>query len=191
LFIETPFVIDNNIPTIYISNDGVKPKTPNHLFKPISETDFIDSLLDTLKENISDTEKELVKILIAEDVIINQTVINGFLNKLGYSDIIFVNNGASAIDKMCEKEFDIVLLDIKMPIMSGTTVIKKLRDHFIYKSTKIPQIKNKKIPYIIALTAYSIGADRAKYLSQGFDNYISKPIDINNLKHVLNSRQKK
>ena len=85
-------------------------------------------------------------------------------------------NGLEALDKIRETEYDILFLDIKMPVMGGVELAEVL-----HKSTTI-----NKIPYIIALTANVMGEDKFYYLNKcKMDNYLTKPIDKNHLFKVL------
>ncbi|WP_368028677.1 response regulator [Arcobacter sp. s6] len=113
-------------------------------------------------------------ILVAEDNLNNQKLIEILLSKLGLQSTI-VSNGQEAIDMYKTKQFNLILMDINMPIVDGLNATKLIRE-----------IQNDyyKIP-IIALTANSIAGDKEKYLSQGMDDYLSKPIDFNSLTNVL------
>jgi signal transduction histidine kinase/CheY-like chemotaxis protein len=146
-------------------------------------------LKDLQKENVSlDTYidinnlsglKDNVRILIAEDVYINQKVVVCYLNKLGFSNIEVVDDGKKCLDLALQKIYDIIILDIKMPIMTGDVVLKELLEQY--------KLKEKTKPYIIAITAYCLREDREKYLLMGFDDYIPKPICIGDLKKSLNT----
>lgn len=130
------------------------------------------------KNNLSGL-KDNVRILIAEDVYINQKVVVSFLNKLGFTNIQVVDNGQKCLDLALENNYDIIILDIKMPIMTGDEVLKRL----IIEYKKDQRQK----PFIIAVTAYCLREDREKYLSMGFDDYIPKPVSIDDIKKSLNT----
>jgi PAS domain S-box-containing protein len=136
----------------------------------------LDTYIDT--NNLSGL-KDNVRILIAEDVYINQRVVVSFLNKLGFSNIKVVDNGKECLDLALQNVYDIIILDIKMPIMTGDLVLKELLQQY--------KLKEKTKPYIIAVTAYCLREDREKYLSMGFDDYIPKPVSIGDLKKSLNT----
>lgn len=131
--------------------------------------------------------KESVRILIVEDVVINQRVICSFLNKFGYKKITVVNNGEDCLVTLSTQKFDIILLDIKMPILNGEMVFKHIIDYYDHKNKTQPKYKfeNKKKPYIIAVTAYSMIQDKEKYLNMGFNDFIGKPIQINALQESM------
>jgi signal transduction histidine kinase/DNA-binding response OmpR family regulator len=143
-----------------------------------------------LKSNNLDTHsfKENVRILLVEDVLINQKVVISFLNKMGYAKIDVCDNGKQCLEMLVKNKYDIILLDIRMPIMNGEIVINYINSFY---SDKIPKpvkynLANPRKPYIIAVTAYCLKEDREKYISMGFDNYVPKPININELHTVMN-----
>jgi PAS domain S-box-containing protein len=149
-----------------------------------SETQFVQTSshvsLDTyIDRNHLSGLKDNIRILIAEDVYINQKVIVSFLNKLGFSNVEIVDNGKKCLDLALENSYDIIILDIKMPIMTGDMVLLEIIKEY--------KIKEKTVPYIIAVTAYCLREDKEKYLKIGFNDYISKPISMNDLKKSLNT----
>jgi PAS domain S-box-containing protein len=117
--------------------------------------------------------KQPLEILIAEDNKINQKLIMTIMAKLGYKPQL-VSNGEEAHQIALNKQFDVVLMDIEMPIMDGVTAMKIIRH--------APQIKQ---PYIVAVTANAKTEDETKYLESGMNDYLSKPISINKLTQVL------
>lgn len=137
------------------------------------------SLENYIHDNNLSELKNNVRILIAEDVYINQRVVVSFLNKMGFDNIKLVENGQMCIDEIYNNNYDIILLDIRMPIKSGETVLNELNEYFNNN-------KNKRKPYIVAVTAYSMKEDKDKYLNMGFDDYISKPISNKLLEKCMN-----
>lgn len=137
--------------------------------------------------NESKELKENIRILIVEDMPTIQFIIKSYLYKLGYNSITIVDNGKKCIEILEEKTFEIILLDIKMPIMDGETVLKYLKDYFNGNKHNYIKLSNKNYPYIIATTAYALADDHDKYLNIGFDNYLSKPININKLNECMNT----
>lgn len=122
----------------------------------------------TADKNLKKTKSQL-KILVAEDDDVNQEIIKAFLYRMGFICDI-ASNGQIVLNMLKEKNYDILLLDIGMPVMDGMETIKFIRGHDEYKSLRV-----------IALTAYSMKGDREKFLAEGFDDYISKPVDRNRL----------
>lgn len=124
--------------------------------------------------------RDTVRILLAEDVYINQKVIVSFLQKLGFSNVTVVENGQQCLDTLEKSDFDVVLLDIRMPVMSGDIVLQKINVKYSFNS-------HRRKPYMIAITAYCLKEDKEKYLAMGFDNYIPKPVNINVLETIMNN----
>jgi len=151
---------------------------PNDTDNSSTSASFINLDKYITQNNISEL-KENIRILLAEDVYINQKVVSSFLNKLGFSNIQIVENGQQCLDLAKFNNFDIILLDIRMPIMNGETVLKELLEYYT--------INNLQKPYIVAVTAYCLREDKDKYLNMGFDDYIPKPITISDLKRCLNT----
>jgi CheY-like chemotaxis protein len=122
------------------------------------------------------------KILVVEDNPDNMDLIEAFLED-DY-ELIQAFDGESGFLKACECGMDLVLLDISLPNMDGTEVVKKIRE--------TESIKN--IP-VVALTAHAMLGDRDKFIKCGFDEYMSKPIvdedDLINLIEELLDRSNK
>ncbi len=110
-------------------------------------------------------------ILVAEDNELNSEFISELLNLYKIQNHI-VDNGKRAVEELHKKKYDLILMDINMPIMGGIDALKAIRE--LGYTTPV-----------IALTASSMHGDREKYLQEGFDEYISKPIDINELEKVF------
>jgi signal transduction histidine kinase/DNA-binding response OmpR family regulator len=131
--------------------------------------------------------KDSVRILLVEDIPINQRVVDSFLKKMGFRNIDIAENGKECLEMMMTKKYDIVLLDIRMPIINGENVIKYILDYYNYPDKHHTyKLINVRKPYIIAVTAYCLKEDRQKYLDMGFDDYIPKPISINELNSCMN-----
>jgi PAS domain S-box-containing protein len=114
-------------------------------------------------------------ILVAEDNQVNQIYIETLLRKKGHK-VKIARNGLEAIDCLKEDKFDLILMDIQMPEMDGLEATKKIRK---LKSRKA------KTP-IIALTANAMTDHKIEYLNEGMDEYISKPIDQDELWQKIN-----
>lgn len=107
-------------------------------------------------------------ILLVEDNLINQKIVVLSLKKL-VKNIEIANNGKEALDKFGTSRYDLILMDIQMPIMNGIVTTKKIRE--------IEASSNSHIP-IIAITANALLGDKEECLSAGMDDYISKPFQI-------------
>lgn len=114
-------------------------------------------------------------ILIAEDSEFNQEVMNQQLLVLGYT-ADFASNGVEALKRFGEKQYHILLTDIHMPIMNGYELVNRIRQKEIQSKQKLP---------IIAITADDISEDSDLFMKAGMDAIISKPIDLNDLKSIL------
>ena len=106
-----------------------------------------------------------LRVLLTDDNAINRQVIKLFLAPQG-CDISEATNGKEALDKIAQGEFDIVLLDVHMPVMDGKEAIQRLRAN--QRWANLP---------VIALTADAMSGDREKYLALGMTDYVSKPVD--------------
>jgi CheY-like chemotaxis protein len=130
--------------------------------------------------------KDTIDILLVEDVVINQRVVTRFLNKIGFKNIDIAPDGKTCLEMMAHKHYDILLLDIRMPNMNGETVCKYILDYYNNDLQQIPfKLKNMRKPYLVAITAYSQKEDRDKYIQMGFNDYVSKPINIIHLEKSM------
>ncbi|WP_050753162.1 PAS domain S-box protein [Pseudobacteroides cellulosolvens] len=123
------------------------------------------------KPIISSDEKRCAKklnILIVEDDEVNRFVLSNMLNEKGYT-VDIACNGLEALKAYKESRYDLILMDIQMPEMDGVEATKHIRQ------LEIEAGNQRNIP-IIALTAYALHGDREKFLALGMDEYISKPI---------------
>jgi two-component system sensor histidine kinase/response regulator len=164
-----------------------------YLITPIKQSQLFDCLsmvvgssanagADTSKpiitrHSISEDHKQRVRILLAEDNIVNQKVVLGIVEKkLGYhADMVI--NGKEAIEHLEKKDYDLVLMDCQMPEMDGYEATRKIRD-------ESSSVRNHKIP-VIAMTANAMKGDREKCLEAGMDDYISKPVSIDKLADTI------
>jgi len=112
-------------------------------------------------------------ILLAEDNRINQQLMERILNKMHLSCDV-AENGENALKMVNEKDYDLVLLDIQMPKLDGPGVLEGIR-----KNEKLKDL------HVIALTANALKGDAEKYLTMGFDDYISKPVDFDRFKEKV------
>ena len=120
-------------------------------------------------------------VLIAEDLETNQRVIKGYLEKLGFSDFGLAQDGKEAIEAVRARHYDIIMMDLKMPIIDGFDATKRIRKFYKKYSNY-----SKTQPYIVALTANTSGNIKEKCIEAGMDAYICKPINIMELANILN-----
>ena len=119
-------------------------------------------------------------ILLVEDNLINQKIVILSIQKL-VKKIDVANNGQEAVDKFNTSKYDIILMDIQMPVMDGIQATKKIRE---------TEMEKRIVPTpIIAITANALAGDREHCLASGMDEYISKPFQVevlvNKMKHQL------
>jgi len=153
------------------------------LYKPVNLTKTIKAL-EVVNQSDSDTNDELeekvtftdLNVLVAEDNVINQKLIKRVLNDMGLV-VTLANNGEEALSHRKDYQYDLIFMDIQMPIMGGIDGTKEILK--FEHETKKPHIP------IIALTANALAGDREKYLSIGMDNYMSKPIELQKLSLLL------
>jgi PAS domain S-box-containing protein len=123
----------------------------------------------------SEPEKGVdLTILLAEDNFINQKVALSMLKHLGYRADVAIN-GLDVLAALERKQYDVILMDIQMPDMDGLDATRRIRE----------QKKLEKQPCIIAITAYALEGDREEFLNAGMNDYLSKPIQIEELKLAL------
>lgn len=109
------------------------------------------------------------RILVAEDNPVNRELIREILSDYEY-EVIEACNGQEALEKIKQAKPDLVLLDIQMPILDGYDVLRRIRDN-----------PPSPAPRVIAVTAYAMQGDRDRAMAAGFDDYVTKPIDLKTL----------
>jgi CheY-like chemotaxis protein len=126
------------------------------------------------KKKLSDTfsKEHPLNILVAEDNPVNQKLAERVLSKLGYAPDMAVN-GNEVLSSMSRKNYDIILMDVQMPEMDGLEATRQIRN---LSGTQ---------PVIIAMTANAMQGDREMCLAAGMDDYISKPIKLENLVSLI------
>lgn len=134
------------------------------IFNIIAEAKSIEKNNQIIEET---NKKYKGKILVAEDNANNQLLMEVILNDLGL-DVTIVENGKVAFEKYKENLYDLIFMDINMPIMDGIETLKEIKKY---------EKEHQKIHTpIIALTANAIQTDKEKYIEDGMDGYLSKPI---------------
>lgn len=108
-----------------------------------------------------------LSVLVADDTPAYQKIITQLLRQRGH-DVTFLGNGRDALDQFLQAHYDVVVLDVQMPVINGFEVAKAIRQHEEGSPVHTP---------IIALTAHSSAGDRETCLAAGMDAYLAKPID--------------
>ena len=132
-------------------------------------------------EPISTTSEETVsksKVLVVDDHPINQKVVQTMLNMLGY-EVSIATNGQEAVDAIKEDYFDLVLMDVQMPVMDGLQATKEIR------SLAPESYRDKSKTPIVAVTANAMVGDDRRCLDAGMDDYLAKPLQKEELIRVL------
>jgi CheY-like chemotaxis protein/HPt (histidine-containing phosphotransfer) domain-containing protein len=168
------------------------------LTKPVKPSNLFDVLMtafdvnDSSKAQYPKYEKESsssvellakqypLRILLAEDVVVNQKFALLALERMGYRADV-VANGQEAMEAIQRQPYDIVLMDINMPVMDGYEASRRI--HELWKNGSRPFGIAR--PWIIAMTANALQGDRELSLEAGADDYISKPVYLNELQMVL------
>jgi CheY-like chemotaxis protein len=148
--------------------------------KPVSQSSLLETLVQVLNEPDRDRRsdsKDLpvdarpaasrqLRILLAEDVPENQELAVALLEQWGHS-VVVADNGREAVQKFDGRSFDLVLMDVQMPEMSGLEALAAIRQREKSLGSRTP---------VIAITAHAIRGDRERYLAAGMDGYVPKPI---------------
>ncbi len=158
-----------------------------HLTKPVKQSDLLDAIAATMGgavfhredpvETLAEAEARLprLRILLTEDSQINQRLVLGLLERQRHH-VVVANNGQEALERLASSSFDIVLMDVQMPIMDGLEATRSIR--------KLEKQQGGHIP-IIAMTAHAMKGDRERCLAAGMDQYLSKPIRARQLVDML------
>jgi signal transduction histidine kinase/CheY-like chemotaxis protein/HAMP domain-containing protein len=132
--------------------------------------------VDEVKE-MQEYTMERKSILLVDDNEMNQKVVKSILKKLGHQ-ISIVNNGREAVELFSSDNFDIILMDIQMPVMGGVEATEKIREIEKGRSYQTP---------IVALTASAMKGDKERFLAAGMNGYISKPMKKGDIKNIMSS----
>ncbi|MEY3219604.1 MAG: hypothetical protein RIT27_961 [Pseudomonadota bacterium] len=145
----------------------------SHFPSPQTEVAIMQTMSTT------DKEQKPLRILLAEDNLVNQKVALLLLQKIGYRADI-ANNGVEAVNAFSKQPYDVILMDMQMPEMDGMEATKKIRDEF----HSLPR------PYIIAMTAHAMSGYRETCIEAGMDDYVTKPVNKDALAEALQNAAK-
>ena len=168
----------NKIEEMGINQDNV-------IFKPVTLTKLKNILTRSanttpqlIEESIATHARKFdANILVTEDNIINQKLIKRILEEHGMT-VDLAHNGLECFEKRRTKNYDLLFMDIQMPVMDGIEATHEILDY--EEDEGLPHIP------IVALTANALKGDRERFLGEGMDEYITKPIETSELLYVLN-----
>jgi two-component system sensor histidine kinase/response regulator len=155
----------------------------SYLMKPVAQSELLDAIMAAVGSRISPAETTAavappgrhLRVLLAEDSIVNQKLAVYLLEKWGHR-ITVANNGREAVSLAQTGAFDLVLMDVQMPEMDGLEATAILREQEAGTSRHLP---------IVAMTAHAMVGDRERCLQAGMDDYLSKPIRARELLAVI------
>jgi two-component system sensor histidine kinase/response regulator len=156
------------------------------LLKPVKQSELLDAVMLALGVETPEDEASLpsakrtsrlgpLRVLLAEDSLVNQKLAVGLLKKWGHS-VVVANNGREALAALESQDCDLVLMDVQMPEMDGLEAAVAIRVWEKRSGRHIP---------IIAMTAHAMKGDRERCLEAGMDDYVSKPIRAHQLLETM------
>jgi CheY-like chemotaxis protein len=161
-----------------------------YLIKPVLQSDLLEALLSVLgsREGVASSAqlvtrhslregREPLRILLTEDNTVNQRLASRLLEKEGHL-VVVADDGVKALKACKENTFDLILMDVQMPVMDGIEATAAIR--------QIEQTTGRHIP-IVAMTAHAMAGDRQRFLKAGMDGYVSKPIHSRELLEAIES----
>ncbi|MFH1265658.1 MAG: response regulator [Planctomycetota bacterium] len=158
-----------------------------YLLKPVKQSELLEAIMMALGVTTAEDEKSglpagalssrirPLKILLAEDSLVNQKLAIGLLNRRGHS-VSVANNGKEALAALQVEKFDLLIMDVQMPEMDGLEATAAIRALERETGTHIP---------IIAMTAHAMKGDRQRCLAAGMDRYLTKPIRARQLHEAI------
>lgn len=194
---NTKLILFSSISDMIDANTIFKHGFDSYLYKPVKYHPFRKIVFETInkqveyklknsgviegkkEEKTKEKKKNFdIKILLAEDNIINQKVASVTLNKLGFKNVDIANNGTEAVQMHLKNHYDLILMDIQMPVMNGLEATGKIRE------SERANSKQKRVK-IIALTANALESDVKMYLQHDMDGVITKPFKPADLKRII------
>ena len=154
-----------------------------YLLKPIKQSELFDAVVMALGVTTAEVPSDdtqageqlnlakPVRVLLAEDSLVNQKLAVGLLGKRGHT-VFVANNGKEAIAALAAHQFDLIIMDVQMPEMDGLEATAVIRAREKQTGTHVP---------IIAMTAHAMKGDRERCLAAGMDQYVAKPIRVKHL----------
>ena len=155
-----------------------------YLAKPVGQSELLNSILQVMgaesprsgqsslvtRHSLRE-DRKVLRILLAEDNLVNQKLAARLLDKRGYA-VEIAANGREALDKLTQRDFDLVLMDVQMPEMDGFEATAAIREMEKASGSHLP---------VVAMTAHAMKGDRERCLAAGMDGYVAKPIQAQEL----------
>ncbi len=148
-----------------------------HLMKPVKQDELLRAILGALAPALVPPAAAAapatravpsgLRVLVAEDNPVNQRLVVRLLERRGH-EIVLVENGRAALAALAAGPFDLVLMDVQMPVLDGFAATRELRTQEHAKGAHVP---------VIAMTAHAMSGDRERCLAAGMDAYLAKPVD--------------
>jgi signal transduction histidine kinase/ligand-binding sensor domain-containing protein/CheY-like chemotaxis protein len=151
-------------------------KTETQKHAPRESADKQGSIAEAKEQTPNNSPQQRLRILVAEDNLINQRLARALLERAGHI-VTVVNDGSAAVESCESQQFDVVLMDVQMPLMDGLTATAAIRR----------AEQGRRHTPILALTAHAMRGDMERCLEAGMDDYLTKPINV----EQLNSHLKK
>jgi signal transduction histidine kinase/CheY-like chemotaxis protein len=155
-----------------------------YLVKPVAQSTLYDALSNAVHSRVRDaepipastlTEPRSERVLVVEDNQVNQRLAMRQLLRLGFAAEA-VANGREAVDAQARENYDLIFMDVQMPVMDGFEAAAEIRRHEIRSRRHVP---------IVAMTANALNEDRDACLAAGMDDYVSKPVSLAGLRLVI------
>ena len=125
--------------------------------------------------NESFASQHPARILLVEDQPLNQKITNMLMQRLGYGQIDVANNGREGVDMVNQGSYDIVFMDLQMPVMGGVDASREIRGNFLLKHQ----------PAIIAMTGHALTGVKESCIEAGMDEFITKPVSLDDFRRVI------
>ncbi len=160
-----------------------------HLMKPVKQAELLNALLSvvagvgtsnadaTRAAEASRPAARSLRILLVEDGLTNRKLAQGLLERRGH-EVAIAEDGQQALDCLEDHGFDLILMDVQMPVMDGLDATRAIRERERLSGVHVP---------IIALTAHALKEDRQRCLDAGMDGYLAKPIRAKDLYETIES----
>jgi signal transduction histidine kinase/CheY-like chemotaxis protein len=154
---------------------GVENKAKAHHAPEKNKQEVAQAKVEQVKATESFASKYPAKILVVEDVVINQKIATMVLGKLGYSDIECANHGKEGVERVLKGGIDLIFMDLQMPVMGGVEACLEIRKSFNLARQ----------PIVIAMTGHALAGVKESCLAAGMDAFMTKPISIDDVKNGI------